>query len=293
MIDHEGTQLGIVDTHGALMKARELGLDLVEVSPTSRPPVCRIMDYGKFKYAQKKKERKARANRHETELKEVRIRTPKISKHDLQIKINHARAFLMRGDRVQFTLRFRGREMAHVNLGQEIMIAIKAGLVGVGKVERDFKMEGKRATMVVAATVAPKPRQMPKPAAAGKAAPGAAAVAAVPALSAEEIERQARSSWRRTWPKWPRPPKPMRAMTTRTTRWKGPPKGRPPSRPRNPPPSRKPTRRKQAKARAPHRENGLPTPLPLGRGWFAAANEGYPARCHGRPGWNRFLFRAN
>ena len=100
--------MGIVDTHDALVKARELGLDLVEVSPTSRPPVCRIMDYGKFKYAQKKKERKARASRHETELKEVRVRTPKISKHDLEIKINHARAFLMRGDRVQFTLRFRG-----------------------------------------------------------------------------------------------------------------------------------------------------------------------------------------
>ena len=92
----------------ALARAVAAGLDLVEVAPTAKPPVCRIMDYGKWKYAQRKKERKSRTRRHETEMKEIRIRTPKIGEHDLEIKIVHARQFLIRGDRVQFLLRFRG-----------------------------------------------------------------------------------------------------------------------------------------------------------------------------------------
>jgi translation initiation factor IF-3 len=157
-----------------LARAREAGLDLVEVSPNSRPPVCRIMDYGKWKYAQKKKERKAKAHRHETELKEVRIRTPKISKHDLEIKSQRAREFLERGDRVQFTLRFRGREMAHVDLGQEVLASIKLGLADIAKVERDFRMEGKRLSMVLAPIAGAKPQHKPaapkKPQPAGVAA---------------------------------------------------------------------------------------------------------------------------
>ncbi|MHC4985090.1 MAG: translation initiation factor IF-3, partial [Planctomycetota bacterium] len=110
-MDHEDQQIGIIDTADALARAREAGLDLVEVAPQSKPPVCRIMDYGKWKYAQSKKQRKSRAHRHEVELKEIRIKTPKIDVHDLMIKVQHARDFLERGDRVQFTLRFRGREL--------------------------------------------------------------------------------------------------------------------------------------------------------------------------------------
>ncbi len=133
--------------------ARQVDLDLVEVAPSADPPVCRIMDYGKYKYDLKKKQHKAKAHRHEVEMKEVRIKTPKIGRHDLEIKINRAREFLQRGDRVQFTLRFRGREMAHQDLGREILNSIKAALEEVAKVERDFRMEGRRLTMVLASTI--------------------------------------------------------------------------------------------------------------------------------------------
>ena len=133
--------------------ARQVDLDLVEVAPQSDPPVCRIMDYGKYKYDLKKKQHNAKARSHEVEMKEVRIKTPKIGRHDLDIKINRAREFLRRGDRVQFTLRFRGREMAHQDLGREILNSIKAALEEVAKVERDFRMEGRRLTMVLASTI--------------------------------------------------------------------------------------------------------------------------------------------
>jgi len=133
--------------------ARQAGLDLVEVAPQADPPVCRIMDFGKYKYDLKKKQHKARSQRREAEMKEVRIKTPKIGRHDLEIKINHAREFLNRGDRVQFTLRFRGREMTHQNIGREILNSVKAALENVAKVERDFSMEGRRLTMVLASTV--------------------------------------------------------------------------------------------------------------------------------------------
>jgi translation initiation factor IF-3 len=133
--------------------ARQVNLDLVEVAPSADPPVCRIMDFGKYKYDLKKKDRKAKAQRHEVEMKEVRIRTPKIGRHDLEIKVNHAREFLERGDRVQFTLRFRGREMAHQDLGREILNSVKAALEDVAKVERDFRMEGRRLSMVLGSTV--------------------------------------------------------------------------------------------------------------------------------------------
>ena len=133
--------------------ARAVNLDLVEVAPNANPPVCRIMDFGKYKYDQKKKERQSRAKHHTAELKEIRIKTPKISQHDLQIKIARARQFLQRGDRVQFTLRFRGREMAHVEMGKEIFENIKASLADVSKVERDMRLEGRRLVMVLSSTV--------------------------------------------------------------------------------------------------------------------------------------------
>ena len=145
--------------------ARDAGMDLVEVAPQAKPPVCRIMDYGKWKYAQSKKERKAKARRHETELKEVRIRTPKIGAHDLEIKVARARSFIERGDRVQFTLRFRGRELAHLDVGRDVLNSIKASLADVSKVERDFRMEGRRMTMVLASTVKPHPTKPPAEAA--------------------------------------------------------------------------------------------------------------------------------
>jgi len=132
------------------MMAREAGMDLVEVAPQSQPPVCRIMDYGKWKYAQRKKERKSKVHRHEAELKEVRIRTPKIGDHDLMIKVSHARDFLERGDRVQFSLRFRGRELAHIDEGQQIFKKIQENLADIAKVEQNFRREGRRITMLLA-----------------------------------------------------------------------------------------------------------------------------------------------
>ncbi len=125
LIDENDDQAGIVEVGDALERARNAGMDLVEVAPQSKPPVCRIMDYGKWKYAQRKKEQKAKAHRHETELKEIRIRTPKIGEHDLLIKVGRAREFLQRGDRVQFSLRFRSRELAHIDVGVEVFQRIK------------------------------------------------------------------------------------------------------------------------------------------------------------------------
>ena len=139
-----------MEVQAALDRAREAGLDLVEVAPQAKPPVCRIMDYGKWKYAQKKKEAKSKARRHDTELKEVRIRTPKIGDNDLTIKVNRARKFLERGDRVQFTLRFRGRELAHIDEGRKIFEGIKEGLVDVAKVDQNYRFEGRRLTMTLA-----------------------------------------------------------------------------------------------------------------------------------------------
>ena len=129
--------------------AREAGLDLVEVAPTARPPVCRIMDYGKWRYQQQKKEDKSRASSRAGRLKMLNIDTVRIGEHDLLIKINHARDFLKEGNKVQFTLRFKGREMAHQDLGRNLFVKIKQELFLVSKVERDAKMEGKRMTMVL------------------------------------------------------------------------------------------------------------------------------------------------
>ena len=147
-----------------MMKAQQAGLDLVEVAPDARPPVCRIMDYGKWKYAQNKKEQKSKGHRRETELKEIRIKTPKIGDHDLQIKMGHARGFLERGDRVQFTLRFRGRELAHIDEGEKVFGQLKEQLSEVSKVDQDWRREGRRITM----TLAPLPRKVPPAPASGK-----------------------------------------------------------------------------------------------------------------------------
>jgi len=129
--------------------AREAGLDLVEVAPTARPPVCRIMDYGKWRYQQQKKEDKSRASSRAGRLKQLNIDTVRIGDHDLQIKINHAREFLKEGNKVQFTLRFKGREMAHLDLGRGLLNKVKQELFLVSKVERDAKMEGRRMTLVL------------------------------------------------------------------------------------------------------------------------------------------------
>ena len=149
LIDQDNNQVGIVEIQEANTRARDAGLDLVEVAPQSQPPVCRIMDYGKWMYAQNKKEQQSKAHRHDTELKEIRIRTPKIGEHDLQIKVGRARDFLQRGDRVQFSLRFRGRELAHREEGLKVFDSIRDMLSDVAKVEQGSRHEGRRITMLL------------------------------------------------------------------------------------------------------------------------------------------------
>ena len=149
LINEKEEQIGVVSTSDALRMAREAGLDLVEVAPTARPPVCRIMDYGKWRYQQQKKEDKSRASSRAGRLKQINIDTVRIGDHDLQIKIQRARDFLKDGNKVQFMLRFKGREMAHLDLGRLLLNKVKQELFLTSKVERDAKMEGRRMTLVL------------------------------------------------------------------------------------------------------------------------------------------------
>ncbi len=128
--------------------AREKSLDLVEVSPNAEPPVCRIMDFGKWLYEQKRKNKQSNKKQHTVVLKEIRLR-PKIDQHDLQIKVNHAIKFIGKGHKVQFTMLFRGREMMFVNRGYEIMEEVLETMEETAKLERPAKMLGRRMTMVV------------------------------------------------------------------------------------------------------------------------------------------------
>jgi translation initiation factor IF-3 len=149
LINDKDEKIGSVSTAEALRMAREAGLDLVEVAPTARPPVCKILDYGKWRYQQQKKNDKSRSSARGGQLKELKLKTVKIGDHDLMIKINHAREFLKEGNKVQFTLQFKGREMAHLDLGRDIFTRIKSELFMNAKIERDSKMEGRRMTLVL------------------------------------------------------------------------------------------------------------------------------------------------
>jgi translation initiation factor IF-3 len=150
LVDAENNQVGIVERLFALEKSREANLDLVEVSPTSDPPVCRIMDYGKWVYEQKRKVREARKKTHHAGgLKEVRLR-PETDAHDIEIKVKHAREFIEKGHKVQFTLIFRGRQMLHKEKGAEVLTKIVESLGDIAKVDRSNEMMGKRMTLVVA-----------------------------------------------------------------------------------------------------------------------------------------------
>ena len=145
LIDENGVQIGAVDTFEALNKARAVGMDLVEVAPAGRPPVCRIMDYGKYKYRQKKKEHQHKTTSH---LKEVRL-TPKIQEHDLLIKVDHAKAFLVKGNKVLVNLVFKGREMDHTDIGMKLVDRFILALDGVCKVEAPLRREGKRFSLML------------------------------------------------------------------------------------------------------------------------------------------------
>ncbi|MBD3368071.1 MAG: translation initiation factor IF-3 [Candidatus Eisenbacteria bacterium] len=149
VIDADGAQIGIMQTSEALALAQERGLDLVEVSPKARPPVCKIMDYGKYMYQLKKRAKEAKKRQHVTQVKEVKMR-PKIEPHDYDFKCRHAREFFEDGDKVKFTIIFRGRELAHKELGRRVLERVAETLDDVAHVEVPIRSEGRSMTMVMA-----------------------------------------------------------------------------------------------------------------------------------------------
>lgn len=144
----DGSQLGVMTPFDAMQKAVERGLDLVEVAPNANPPVCRIMDYGKYKYELKKKAAVSKAKAHAAILKEVKLR-PRTDEHDLEFKLKNARRFLIEGDKVKVTLMFRGREIVHTELGRDQLDKVKAMLADIAAVENPPRMEGRFLSMIL------------------------------------------------------------------------------------------------------------------------------------------------
>lgn len=148
LITDTGEQVGVVPAKEALRRAREKGLDLVEVAPTAQPPVCRMLDFGKFMYDQAKKERKSRRSNKAAELKEVRFR-PKTGQHDIDSKTRSVKKLLAGGDKVKVTVMFRGREIIHPQVGKEILEKVIESVSGQGKVERSMMMEGRTMNVIL------------------------------------------------------------------------------------------------------------------------------------------------
>lgn len=146
VVTQEGEQLGVFPIRDALRLAAERNLDLVEVAPSAKPPVCRIMDYGRYRYEQAKKDREARKRQHQVTIKEVKLR-PRIDDHDFEVKARNAERFLKEGDRVKATIMFRGREIVHTDLGREVLDRLVSFLQEAGTVERPPRVEGRNMTM--------------------------------------------------------------------------------------------------------------------------------------------------
>ena len=170
VIGPEGEQLGILPTPEAFKQAQESGYDLVEVAPTSVPPVCRIMDYGKYQYQEQKRAREAKKHQHVVEVKEIKFR-PKVDEHDYQFKKNHIQRFIEEGDKVKATIFFRGREMAHPEIGHKILMRLIADLADVATPETAPRMEGNQMHTILTAKRGAKPAKLaskPVAAAAGE-----------------------------------------------------------------------------------------------------------------------------
>jgi len=148
VIASNGENLGIINTNKAISLAREEGLDLIEIAPNANPPVCKIIDIGKYKYDIQKKANKAKKKQKKIELKEIKLR-PVTETHDYNFKLKNAQKFLSKGDKVKFTIRFKGRELQHSNLGHDLMNKIKEDIKLVGKVEMEPKFDGKQMIMVI------------------------------------------------------------------------------------------------------------------------------------------------
>ena len=149
VIGADGEKLGVVDTDSALAMAEEEGLDLVEVSPNVSPPVCKILDYGKLKYQEQKKASEARKRQKTIDVKEIKMR-PNIDKHDYDVKMRSVTKFIGEGDKVKVTMRFRGREMAHQELGMQVLARVREEVDEIAKVEASPKLEGRQMMMVLA-----------------------------------------------------------------------------------------------------------------------------------------------
>jgi len=149
LIDSTGDNKGVVDIQTARSMAEAAGLDLVEIAPNSSPPVCKILDYGKYKYQAQKKAAEARKRQHVVEIKEIKLR-PMIDDHDYDVKMRAMKRFFEEGDKVKITLRFRGREMAHQELGYQLLNRVKDDVGPMAKVEQDAKFEGRQMVMVLA-----------------------------------------------------------------------------------------------------------------------------------------------
>ena len=148
VINNDGENLGVLNTNEAISMAKNLGLDLIEIAPNAKPPVCKIMDMGKFKYDAQKKANLAKKKQKVIALKEIKMR-PVTETHDYEFKVKNAKKFIEKGDKVKFTIRFKGRELQHSHLGKELMDKIKVDMQDIGKVELHPKFDGKQMIMVI------------------------------------------------------------------------------------------------------------------------------------------------
>ena len=153
LIDEDGTQLGIVSSSEALKVAIEKELDLVKIAPASNPPVCKIMDYGKYRFEQAKREKEARRHQHIVEVKEIRM-SPSIGTNDFNVKLRNGQKFLKEGDRLKVTVRFRGREMAHTNIGEDLLKRFAAECAEFGTVDKNPKLEGRHMSIFLTSKAA-------------------------------------------------------------------------------------------------------------------------------------------
>ena len=149
LVDERGNMVGVVGRNEALAMAADSGLDLVEIAPNADPPVCKILDFGKFKYEEQKKKNEARKKQKIIEVKEIKLR-PSIDDHDYDVKMRSMNKFIEEGDKVKVNMRFRGRELAHQELGMNVLMRVRDDLDGIAKIEQMPRMEGRQMTMVVA-----------------------------------------------------------------------------------------------------------------------------------------------
>ena len=161
LVSADGEQLGLMSAQEALDKAEEAGLDLVKISPNAVPPVCKLMDYGKFKFEQTKREKEARKNQHVVEVKEVRM-SPSIDSNDFNVKLRNAQKLLAEGNRVKVSIRFRGREMAHTEIGRDLLIKFAEQCADIAVMDKDPKLEGRFMSITLSVKAVKEPKKQPK-----------------------------------------------------------------------------------------------------------------------------------